>query len=1040
MKINTPITNNAVEMKDNCILVSHTNLKGIITYCNQDFINISGFTEQELLGKNHNLVRHPDMPSAAYQNLWDTLKKEQTWTGIVKNRCKNGDYYWVKANVTQIKENGKVVGYMSVRTKPSSDEISNAEALYEKLKNGEASLEPTFWQKYNILYNLSICNKLRLIGASFILPIMILLVMFAMEKTKEINFAQTELTGVEYISPLRQLMSDIAKHRGMTNALLNGDESFREKLPEVRNNITKDIQLVESIHQRLGEKLKVNDAWQTVKASWGQLGEKAIKLPASISFSQHTALLENIIALVSRVGNSSRLIMDPEIDSNYLMQLIVLRVPELNNLLGILRGRGAGIIASGELNESDKASITQLYTLMKKRVDQTIHGLNIVFENNAQLKVLMSTQFDDFKQDTGDFIKLIESSMLQNDNLELYNAKTFFASGTNAIVRSSELFDESAKQLTALLNARIDKSYKGMFIELGVIVILILLSVSLTIFVSKLMTRASKQTLQVFNSIGNGKFDNDIEIETQDELGEMLQELKALQTRLSVDIKTAQDDATKFGRIKTALDVAGTNMMMADANNTIIYMNEAVQEMFDNIKDTLKENIANFDINHLLGQNIDVFHQDPSHQKNPLKNLKKTYVSKFSVGDVDLQITANPVYANDGERLGTVVEWQDQTAQNKVINRLVDAAHSGDFSTLEVGNSKDQAYIDLASNINNMLGTTGSTIDEVVNVLEGLARGDLSKTIEGEYHGVFKRLQTSVNTTISKLSGVIEVLKSHSDGSASAAHEVSGTATDIGHGSSEQAASLEEISSSMEQMSANVRQSADNAGQTEQIAQKVASDAEESGQSVTEAVVAMKDIAEKISIIEEIARQTNLLALNAAIEAARAGEHGKGFAVVADEVRKLAERSQKAAEEIGTLSTSTVVKAEQAGEKLLKLVPDIQKTAELVQEISLASREQDVGSEEINRALQQLDQTVQRSAASSEELAASAGVLSRQAEEQRETMSFFTLNEAAAKTQVERRSKSSPGARLRTETVNLQAANGEFVMGDDYDNEAFVKF
>ncbi len=1040
MKINMPITNNAVEMKDSCILVSHTNLKGIITYCNQDFINISGYTEDELIGKNHNLVRHPDMPSAAYQDLWSTLKKGQTWTGIVKNRCKNGDYYWVKANVTQIKEQGDIVGYMSVRTKPSSDEISNAEALYEKIKKGEASLEPTFWQKYNFLHSLSICNKLRLIGASFILPIIILMAIFAMEKNQEINFSKMELTGVEYISPLIVLMSDITKHRGITNALLNGDDSFREKLPEVRNNIAKDIQLIESIHKRLGEKLKVNDAWQEVKSSWNQLGEQAVNLPAATSFKQHTELLENIITLISRVGDSSRLIMDPEIDSNYLMQLIVLRIPELNNLLGILRGKGSGIIASGELSESDKATITQLHTLMTKRVKQTIHNLDIVFENNTRLKNLMGTQLNDFKQSTNNFTQLIESSLLQNSNPALYDSKTFFSTGTDAIVKSSKLFNESAKQLTALLNTRINKYYTKMSIELGIMLVLIALSVSLTLFVSRLMTRASKQTLQVFNNIGNGKFDSDIKIETQDELGEMLQELKALQTRLSVDIKTARDDATKFGRIKTALDVAGTNIMMADANNTIIYMNKAVQEMFDNIKDTLVENIPNFNINHLLGQSIDVFHQHPSHQKNLLKNLKETYVSKVSVGDVDLQITANPVYANDGERLGTVVEWQDQTAQNKVINRLVDASYSGDFSTLEVGNSKDQAYIDLAKNINNMLETTGSTIDEVVNVLEGLAQGDLSKTIEGEYHGVFKRLQTSVNTTISKLSGVIEVLKDHSDGSTSASLEVSSAATNIGQGSSEQAASLEEISSSMEQMSANVRQSADNAGQTEKIAQKVANDAEESGQSVSEAVVAMKDIAEKISIIEEIARQTNLLALNAAIEAARAGEHGKGFAVVADEVRKLAERSQKAAEEIGALSGSTVVKAEQAGEQLLKLVPEIQKTAELVQEISQASREQDIGSEEINRALQQLDQTVQRSAASSEELAASAGILSRQAEEQRETMSFFTLAKTTTTPQVERRNENSPGARLRAETTNTRTKNNEFITGDNYDNEAFVKF
>jgi methyl-accepting chemotaxis protein len=190
-------------------------------------------------------------------------------------------------------------------------------------------------------------------------------------------------------------------------------------------------------------------------------------------------------------------------------------------------------------------------------------------------------------------------------------------------------------------------------------------------------------------------------------------------------------------------------------------------------------------------------------------------------------------------------------------------------------------------------------------------------------------------------------------------------------------------------MVSNIKQNADNAQQTDKIANKSAKDAQESGKSVLEAVAAMKEIANKISIIEEIARQTNLLALNAAIEAARAGEHGKGFAVVAAEVRKLAERSQKAAGEINQLSANTLKVSEKSGEMLDKLVPDIQRTAELVQEISAASKEQDTGAEQINKALQQLEQVIQQNASASEEMASTTEELTGQSDQLVSALAFF---------------------------------------------------
>ena len=285
-------------------------------------------------------------------------------------------------------------------------------------------------------------------------------------------------------------------------------------------------------------------------------------------------------------------------------------------------------------------------------------------------------------------------------------------------------------------------------------------------------------------------------------------------------------------------------------------------------------------------------------------------------------------------------------------------------------------------------------ITRAVEVSNRLAQGDLTATIEVTSSDETGQLLSAMKSMVERLKNVVADVKTAADNVASGSQELSAGSEQMSQGTTEQAASAEEASSSVEEMNATIRQNADNAMQTEKIAQKSAIDALESGKAVADAVNAMKDIASKISIIEEIARQTNLLALNAAIEAARAGEHGKGFAVVASEVRKLAERSQVAAGEISQLSSSSVGVAEKAGAMLAKLVPDIQKTAELVQEISASSKEQSSGADQINTAIQQLNQVIQQNAGAAEEMASTAEELASQADQLQATISFFRVNSA----------------------------------------------
>jgi len=363
----------------------------------------------------------------------------------------------------------------------------------------------------------------------------------------------------------------------------------------------------------------------------------------------------------------------------------------------------------------------------------------------------------------------------------------------------------------------------------------------------------------------------------------------------------------------------------------------------------------------------------------------------------------------------------------KPLEKAVDVADSlavGDVGVEVHSDSRDEIGLLLDS----MAKMVTSTRD-VTEIAKEVAGGNL--TVKVVPRSERDELLMAIRNMIERLADVAGTVQAAAEQVTAGSQALSASSEELSQGATEQAANAEEASSSIEQMTANIRQNADNAKETEKIALKGASDAQQGGQAVQNTVAAMKQIADKIMIIEEIARQTNLLALNAAIEAARAGEQGKGFAVVAAEVRKLAERSQVAAAEISELSVSSVEVAETAGKLLETMVPNIQRTAELVQEIAAASVEQDAGAEQIAKAIQQLDSVIQTNASSSEEMASTSEELSSQAEQMQAAIGFFRLGRLGLQ-----QKRALPQGQASTPTRARQAAlpSGASAMKAEYDN------
>ena len=405
--------------------------------------------------------------------------------------------------------------------------------------------------------------------------------------------------------------------------------------------------------------------------------------------------------------------------------------------------------------------------------------------------------------------------------------------------------------------------------------------------------------------------------------------------------------------------------------------------------DLLADNIASalFTFNqYKVSGTIAAFANDPAIKYILVKD-KSGKINATRGEKVNLTTTltvTRPVFFNNTEAVGSVTLWISTASLERQLGR-------GWWSII-AREAVSLIFLFVVLTVL-MRREISRPLSLVADRLKEIAQGDgnLSKRIDYSANNEIGDVARSFNQFVDKLTLVIAQVRMSADAVALASHQLSSSAEVLAQGTSQQAASVEETTSSLAEMNASISQNVNNSRQTEQMAIAGARQVEESGKAVSESVDAMNTIAEKITIVEEIAYQTNLLALNAAIEAARAGEHGKGFSVVATEVRKLAERSQAAAQEISSLTSSGLKVAERSGQLLNDLVPAIRKTAELVQEVSIASREQGAGVHHVNQAMTQVDRVTQTNAAAAEELTSTAGQLAARAQELQKLMSSFQI-------------------------------------------------
>ncbi len=546
-------------------------------------------------------------------------------------------------------------------------------------------------------------------------------------------------------------------------------------------------------------------------------------------------------------------------------------------------------------------------------------------------------------------------------------------------------------------------------------VVIIVLALGIALFLTRHLSKQigidPMYAKGIAKEIAAGDLSRSIHLD-EDDKDSLLHAIKNMQQKLLARRTAEHKAAEEILRIKMALDNTSTGIMLADNERNIIYVNKSVINALSKIEAEIRKQIPSFSTDALIGSSMDSFYQNPAQQAKALAALTGTHSEDIELGGRIMMVIANPVINQQDQRIGTVTEWHDRTAEaavEKEVSTIVVAAGMGDFSQRFDLRDKVGFLRELGESLNQMLYSSETGLNEVVRVLGALSRGDLTETISNDYQGTFGQLKNNANTTVEKLKNIIHQIKDATDCINTGAKEIASGNNDLSHRTEQQAASLEQTAASMEELTSTVQANAENAKQANRLTMGTAEITEQGGLAVAQVVATMNEIKdasqqieEIVSVIDDIAFQTNILAFNAAVQAAHAGAHGQGFAVVASEVRHLAQRAAVSAEEIKSLIANSVEKidvgsklAAQAGATMEEILSSIRGVTGMMSEIATASVEQSAGIEQINTAIAQMDDVTQQNAALVEQAAAAAESLEEQAHHLLITVSGFNIGDNA---------------------------------------------